>query len=108
MSGILDQLRTLSTAEDFFTTLDVPFDPQVVNVSRLHILKRFQAYLRQYGVDGLPEAERKAACQTCLTRAHQDFTTKSGVSEKMFKVFKDQEPAAPAFVSLQTLRAPRG
>lgn len=107
MSGILEQLRTLSAAEDFFAALDVPYDPRVINVSRLHVLKRFQLYLRQDKVNDLPEDARKAACATCLRRAHDDFLTSSGVEEKMFKVFQDQQPAAPVFVSLDTLKAGR-
>lgn len=108
MSGILEQLRTLSAAEEFFTLLAVPFDQGVVSVSRLHILKRFQQYLKQDGVDALPEESRKAACAASLTRAYTDFIGSSGVSEKVFKVFKDQGPAAPGFVSLDALKAGRG
>ena len=108
MSGILEHLRTLSTAEDFFTVLEVPFEQGVLNVSRLHILKRFQQYLRQDGVDALAEDARKAACAACLKRAHDDFTTSSGVDAKMFKVFQDQQQPAPAFVSLSTLKTGRG
>lgn len=107
MSGIIEQLRGLSTAEDFFTVLEVPFDQGIVNVSRLHILKRFQQYMRQDKVADLPEETRKAACAACLKRAHDDFVASTGVEEKVFKVFQDQQPTAPAFVSLDTLKAGR-
>ena len=106
MSAILDKLRTLSTAEDFFTTLDVAFDPHVVNVNRLHILKRFQQHMRTAGIDSLAEAEQKDACAQALKKAHDDFVVSSGVQEKVFKVFQDPE-AAPAFVSLDTLKTRR-
>lgn len=107
MSGIIEQLRGLSTAEDFFTVLDVPYDQGTVNVSRLHILKRFQQYMRQDAIAEMPEANRKAACAAALKRAHDDFVTSTGVEEKVFKVFQDQQPTAPAFVSLDTLKAGR-
>ena len=46
------QLRQLSAAEDFLTFFGVPYEKEVVNVSRLHILKRFYQYLHQ--AEGLP------------------------------------------------------
>ena len=43
-----------------------------------------------------------------MKRAHDDFVTSTGIDEKVFKVFQEQQPAAPAFVSLDTLKAGRG
>ena len=34
------KLEALSSAEDFFLLLDIPFDPEVLRVARLHILRR--------------------------------------------------------------------
>ena len=107
MSGILEHLRTLSAAEEFFAALGVAFEQGVVSVNRLHILKRFQQYLREDKVESLDETARKAACAACLERAYRDFQASSGVAEKVFKVFKDQQPAAPGFVSLDRLREGR-
>ncbi|CDK97578.1 Nitrogenase-stabilizing/protective protein nifW [Magnetospirillum gryphiswaldense MSR-1 v2] len=108
MSGILEQLRGLSAAEEFFTLLDVPYDPRIINVSRLHILKRFQQYLKQDGVEALAEDSRKAACAASLKKAHDDFAATSGVDEKLFKVFKDQQAPAPGFISLDALKTRQG
>ena len=36
METFLQQLKALSSAEDFLQYFGVPFDQQVVNVSRLH------------------------------------------------------------------------
>lgn len=47
MENFLQQLKALSSAEDFLQYFGVPFEQGVVNVSRLHILKRFFQYLRQ-------------------------------------------------------------
>jgi len=47
MENFIQQLKTLSSAEDFLHYFGVPFDQAVVNVSRLHILKRFFQYIRQ-------------------------------------------------------------
>src|ERR1017187_5079188 len=35
---VLEHLSNLSSAEDFFRYLEVPFEPAVLNVARLHIL----------------------------------------------------------------------
>ena len=70
---ILDTLATLSAAEQFFETLRVPFDPSVVNVSRLHILKRFKEVLRSTDLDGLEEYEVEAVCRAALIEAYEDF-----------------------------------
>ena len=43
---ILDDLRKLSSAEEFFDVLGVDYDPAVIRVARLHILRRMGEYLR--------------------------------------------------------------
>ncbi|WP_096704263.1 nitrogenase-stabilizing/protective protein NifW [Magnetospirillum sp. 15-1] len=96
---ILDTLATLSAAEQFFETLRVPFDPSVVNVSRLHILKRFKEVLRSTDLDGLREYEVEAVCRAALIEAYEDFA--EGRGTKTFKVFKD---AHPGFVGLNEIR----
>ncbi|HEX5786109.1 MAG TPA: nitrogenase-stabilizing/protective protein NifW, partial [Burkholderiaceae bacterium] len=47
MENLLHRLKSLSSAEDFLNFFGVPFDQAVVNVSRLHILKRYFQYIRQ-------------------------------------------------------------
>ncbi|RAU22363.1 nitrogenase [Paramagnetospirillum kuznetsovii] len=92
---IQEKLAGLSSAEQFFETLGVPFEQQVVNVSRLHILKRFRELMR----DLAPEAG-EAECAAALAAAYAEFA--EGRGAKTFKVFKD---AMPAFVPLTDLRA---
>jgi len=41
MENFIQQVKALSSAEDFLQFFGVPFEQSVVNVSRLHILKRF-------------------------------------------------------------------
>lgn len=96
---ILDTLTRLSAAEQFFETLGVPFEQSVVNVSRLHILKRFREVLNSADLDGLGEEEVTAVCRAALIEAYEDFAEGRGV--KSFKVFKD---ARPNFVALNEIR----
>lgn len=89
MSAFLDEMNSLSSAEDFFAALDVPFDAANVRVNRLHILKRFHDYLKTIKTDGVDDAAlRQIYCDT-LAKAHQDFLTSDAVTERVFKVFKE-------------------
>jgi nitrogenase-stabilizing/protective protein len=91
MSDILERLSNLSAAEEFFAALDVPYEPSVVHVNRLHILKRFNQYLRttKPPVASLPEEEKTAACAALLKKAYEDFVRSTPAQEKVFKVFQD-------------------
>ena len=107
MTLILDQLRALSAAEDFFAVLEVPYDPAVLSVSRLHILRRMGAYLRAEDLDGAGEDAARAAARAALAQAYGDFLASSPIAERVFKVHQDAvKPARPApkpFVSLEAL-----
>jgi nitrogenase-stabilizing/protective protein len=96
---ILDTLAALSSAEQFFQVLGVPFDQGVVNVSRLHILKRFRQVLDSADLDGLADHEVEAVCRAALIEAYEDFA--EGRGAKTFKVFRDSRPG---FVPLAALR----
>lgn len=93
---IQETLAGLSSAEQFFETLGVPFDQQVVHVSRLHILKRFRELMRGLGPDA-----GEAECRDALAAAYAEFA--EGRGTKTFKVFKD---AMPGFVPLSGLLRP--
>jgi nitrogenase-stabilizing/protective protein len=58
-SQLWRDLADLSSAEDFFAYFDLTFDPRVMAVSRLHILKRFHDNLSC--VDGLQSLDDSAA-----------------------------------------------
>ena len=67
---ILQRLRGLSSAEEFFQELRVPYDPAVLSVARLHILKRMGEYLDGDELDGLPDNVAAARAQNLLARAY--------------------------------------
>ncbi|MBZ8135272.1 nitrogenase stabilizing/protective protein NifW [Afifella sp. IM 167] len=104
---ILEKLGTLSSAEEFFDTLGVAYDPEVLRVARLHILKRMGEYLSGDSLAGLGEAETEAACRAHLQRAYADFTRSSPLKERVFKVLKDATGEKPSprrpFVPLSSL-----
>lgn len=93
--SFFDTLGKLSAAEDFFTALDVPFEQSVVNVSRLHILKRFHDLLDTGALTSLDDAGQRLACQVALTKAYGEFACGGGA--KTFKVF---QPGKMGFVPL--------
>lgn len=91
MSSIAQDLSALSSAEEFLDYFAVPYDRAVVNVSRLHILKRFNQYLGQRGgLEALPVATAYGTCRELLARAYTDFLESSGIEQRVFKVFQTQ------------------
>ncbi len=85
------ELSQLSAAEEFFEYLAVPYDKHVVNVNRLHILKRFRQYLATALDDASADGEDlHALCASLLERAHGDFVCSNARIEKVFRVFQDQ------------------
>ena len=104
MENFLQQLKTLSSAEEFLQFFGVPFDQKVVNVSRLHILKRFFQYIRQQTT--LPQADELqmfTLYRGLLMQAYADFVSSTPAQEKVFKVFQDVD--GRQHVSLDSLRA---
>ncbi len=85
---VLEQLAKLSSAEDYFRFLGVPYDPAVLNVARLHILKRMGDNLREAGMEPDEEKARAYFCSH-LERAYQDFVKSTPIQERVFKVHKD-------------------
>jgi nitrogenase-stabilizing/protective protein len=109
MTAILEQLRRLSAAEEFFELLDVSYDPAVLQVARLHILRRMGQSLANSTLDGLTEVAVREQCRACLARAYADFVAARPIEQRVFKVLQDA--VAPrrkgAFVPLSALYPPQ-
>jgi nitrogenase-stabilizing/protective protein len=106
--GILAQLNKAAAAEEFFALLGVDYDPRIVNVARLHILRRMGQYLAGEDFTGATDDAVAERCRTVLERAYADFVASSPIDERVFKVLKDavapQPKKAPTFVQLGTLK----
>jgi nitrogenase-stabilizing/protective protein len=101
----IGKLKAASSAEDIFRLLDVSYDVKVMNVSRLHILKRMGEYLANEDFSDTPDAVVAARCKTVLQRAYEDFVNGSPLQQRVFKVLKEATaPSKPAnFVPFDTL-----
>lgn len=108
---VLDELAKLSAAEEFFACLGVAYDPAVVHVARLHILRRMGQYLRESQADEafsrMDDAQLRLLCREHLANAYQDFVVSTPIQERLFKVHRDAvapkaEPQKP-FVPLTAL-----
>lgn len=88
MCELEEDLKELSSAEEFLEFFEIPYDPKIVHVNRLHILQRFHDYLSKCDKDQLDSDTYHEQLQ----RAYQDFVVSNAQQEKVFKVFKMFEP----------------
>ena len=103
MCTTLQAISKLSAAEEFFEFFGLPYEPSVVHVNRLHILKRFNQYLRLTpNVDAMNKEDQFNALRGLLLRAYEDFVKSTPAQEKVFKVFQDVDGAQ--HVGLDSLR----
>lgn len=106
--GVLDDLGQLSAAEEIFRFLDVPFEAAVVDVARLHILRRMGEYLAKEPLAGIGEDEIRERCRVHLQAAYDDFVARTPIDERVFKVHKDavraKKTKAVPFVPLGALQ----
>lgn len=104
MDELTQRLAQLSSAEDFLNFFAIPFDQGVVNVSRLHILKRFYQYLRRdEEITRLADGALYARYRQLLVEAYEDFVKSTPAQERVFKVF--QEADGKKTVTLDSLRS---
>lgn len=83
-----EELRDLGSAEEFLEYFGIIYDRKVVQVNRVHILRRFHDYLECGGED-LPDAmeTRREVYLYLLRQAYQDFVELDSRSEKVFAGF---------------------
>lgn len=103
MTSLSQKLSELSAAEDFLDFFGIPYEERVVDVCRLHILKRFYQYLRHEAPGAQDDTAVFKHYRMLLARAYEDFLRSTPGQEKVFKVF--QEVGGQHRVSVDTLRA---
>jgi nitrogenase-stabilizing/protective protein len=89
------ELAGLAEAEDFFEALAVPYDPRVLALHRLHLLKVFGLALGAW-LDANPDADgaaRRAAASRALREAHAAFADDAPAVQR-------PNPFAPGLVQL--------
>lgn len=97
--GPAARLTACRDAEDYFALLQVPYDPQVLAVNRLHILRLFAPALREYLVG--PTSDGEERLRAALVTAHDVFTVSTALDHRLFTVLKDRAPRG--FVPLETV-----
>ena len=103
MNPLLLRIQNFSAAEEFLDFFGIEYQPDVVHVNRLHILKRFYQYLhKSEGMSGLSEVEMFKRYRELLAQAYQDFVQSTPAREKVFKVFQDAD--GTQHVQLASLR----
>ncbi|MEW5756117.1 MAG: nitrogenase-stabilizing/protective protein NifW [Pseudomonadota bacterium] len=102
IKDFLDDMRDLSSAEDFLEYFEIEFDEKVVHVNRLHILQRFHDYLAKAADRPGDEMLLREHYKSLLLQAYRDFVSSDALTEKVFKVFHMHGPQE-TFVSLNAL-----
>ncbi|MFB2819101.1 nitrogenase-stabilizing/protective protein NifW [Umezakia ovalisporum] len=92
MSTNINEFKNLVDAEEFFDFFNLPYDQQIVNVNRLHILKKFSqnmAEIDEMSFHLTPE-EKLAQYALALQKAYDVFLESTPHEQKLFKVFKEK------------------
>ncbi len=102
MENPMNGFNRLATAEEYLNFFLIPFDLKVVQVNRLHILKKFSQLKKEIDrtETDLGPDERFGRYKSAMEASYQLFVISNAVDQKLFKVF--QEPA-PGFVSLGSI-----
>jgi nitrogenase-stabilizing/protective protein len=90
MDSLPQRLKALSSAEDFMAFFGTAYEQRVLQVNRLHILKRFYQYLHKSS--DLATGDDVALFREyrqLLQRAYGDFVHSNAATEKVFKGFQD-------------------
>lgn len=92
MTQSLSDFQKVTDAEEYLQFFGIPYDPQFVNVNRLHILKQFSKLIQE--VDrvfaDVSDAEKLDKYREALTEAYELFKTSSPLETKLFKVFQNK------------------
>ncbi len=96
----LGAFRRAGTAEEYFAALGVAYDPRVLTVSRLHVLRHFGAQAaridqeRAGGAGAVCANDETvlAAYRRALQISYDAFTSAGALDHRLFKVLRDHAP----------------
>lgn len=76
MTGTIDEFKKLVDAEEFFQFFNMSYDLEVVNVHRLHILKKFSQYMHEIDENSpdLSQEEKLNQYSLALQKAYQSLS----------------------------------
>jgi nitrogenase-stabilizing/protective protein len=91
MTWDLDRFNKLVDAEEYFEFFQLPYDQKVVNVNRLHILKKFSQFMTEVDENNseITSQEKLNLYRLALDKAYQVFLESTPHEQKLFKVFND-------------------
>jgi nitrogenase-stabilizing/protective protein len=92
MSATMNEFKKLVDAEEFFDFFNLPYDQEIVNVNRLHILKKFSQYMAEVDDNSadLSTEERLHQYSLALQKAYDVFLESTPHEQKLFKVFNEK------------------
>ncbi|QOV22359.1 nitrogenase-stabilizing/protective protein NifW [Anabaenopsis elenkinii] len=92
MSATMNEFKKLVDAEEFFDFFNLPYDQEIVNVNRLHILKKFSQYMAEVDDNSadLNTEERLHQYSLALQKAYDVFLESTPHEQKLFKVFNEK------------------
>lgn len=92
MKSNYNKFKQITRAEDYFDFFQIPFDQKVVNVNRLHILKKFSQLIKEIddSYTDLSEEDRLSKYREALEKAYQVFLSSTPQEQKLFKVFNEK------------------
>jgi nitrogenase-stabilizing/protective protein len=102
--SILDDLRKLSSAEDFFAYFKLDYDPVVLRVARLHIMRRMGEHIFARPPESSSDIEPWARYRKHLEEAYEEFARHTPLERRVFKVLK--EAVSPIRLGLVQLKLP--
>ncbi|MFW9263838.1 nitrogenase-stabilizing/protective protein NifW [Nostoc sp. CALU 546] len=92
MKWDINRFNQLVDTEEYFEFFQLPYDPQVVHVNRLHILKLFSQNIHEIDANNpeVNQAEKLDFYCTALKEAYEVFLSSTSLEQKLFKVFKQK------------------
>lgn len=87
--SVLSDLKQLSAAEEFFDYLNVSYDPAVLSVSRLHVLRLIGNWLRNTELESQGDDAVRDAFADHLTTAYASLSEEGPLEQRLFKVHQD-------------------